>query len=112
MDSTAHAFSRTSLARAGVLLLGGLAACGGISSRSASPDAALPPVWPDEVTVSSCEDFATTAVGSYVISSNYWNKATCPGTQCMKVNTQTGAFSVTDGPPACGDSVASYPNVL
>jgi cellulose 1,4-beta-cellobiosidase len=114
MDSTAGfpVSSRMSLALAGGLLLSSLAACGGTTKRPASPDAALAPVWPDEVTVSSCEDFATTAVGSYVISSNYWNKATCPGTQCMKVNTQTGAFSVTEGPPACGDDVASYPNVL
>ena len=93
------------------LLLGGLGACGS-SSDSSTADAALPPVWPAEVTVNSCEDFATAAVGSYVISSNYWNKDTCPGTQCVEMNTASGAFSVTQGPPACGNNVASYPNVL
>jgi len=75
-------------------------------------DAALPPVWPAEQTVSSCDDFATIAVGSYVLQSNYWNKDTCPGTQCIEMNSVTGAFSVTQGPPACGNNVASFPNVL
>jgi hypothetical protein len=101
-------------ALAGFGLLIGLGACG---SSSATPtvstaDAAPPPVWSADVTVSSCEDFATIAVGSYVIASNYWNKDTCPGTQCIEMNSTTGAFSVTQGPPPCGNNVASYPNVL
>lgn len=93
---------------AGVVLLGG---CGSNSGGS-SADAALPPVWPAEQTVVSCDDFATIGVGSYVLASNYWNKDTCPGTQCIEMNSATGAFSVTSGPPPCGNNVASFPNVL
>jgi hypothetical protein len=37
---------------------------------------------------------------------------TCPGTQCMEINKATAAFTMTQGPDACGDIVASYPNVL
>jgi cellulose 1,4-beta-cellobiosidase len=100
-------------ALAGTILLSGLAACGSDSGGSSSGvDAALPPVWSSDVTVSSCDDFATIGVGSYVISSNYWNKDTCPGTQCIEMNSSTGAFSVTEGPAPCGNNVASYPNVL
>ena len=113
MELTARlkAFGRTSIVLVSVILLAELAACSGMAKRS-DIDAALPPVWPAEVTMNSCEDFASVAVGSYVIASNYWNKATCPGTQCMEVNTMTGAFCVTQGPPPCGNEVASYPNVL
>jgi hypothetical protein len=102
---------RIILTLAGVALLTGLGACGSSSSRI-SPDAAPPPVWPAEVTVNSCEDFATIAVGSYVVASNYWNKDVCPGVQCIQMNSSTGAFSVTQGPPPCGNNVASYPNAL
>jgi hypothetical protein len=114
METTAglNPASRMSLVRAGFDLLAGLAACGGMGQPPTEVDAALPPVWPAEVTVNTCEDFASVGVGSYVISSNYWNKVTCPGTQCMEINTATGAFSVTEGPPPCGDNVASFPNVL
>jgi len=116
MDSTvgSQAMGRTLVALTGLTLLVGLAACGGLGKHEngSNPDAALPPIWPAEVTVNSCEDFASVGVGSYVISSNYWNKAVCPGTQCVEINTATGAFSVTQGPPACGDYVASFPNVL
>jgi len=116
MDSTLGlhtSFRKKAIANAGVVLLGSLAACGGLGRRPAADvDAAPPPVWPADVTVNSCEDFATIAVGSYVIASNYWNKDVCPGTQCIEMNSATGAFSVTQGPPACGDNVASYPNVL
>jgi len=114
MDSTANpkASSRTSFARASITLFAGLAACGGLGKRPVEVDAALPPVWPAEVTVATCERYASVAVGDYVMQSNYWNLETCPGTQCVEFNTATGAFSVTQGPPACGDNVASYPNVL
>lgn len=117
MDSTvgSRARSRTSLAIGGAILLAGLAGCGddlGIIPDAAPVDAPAAPVWPAEVTDNSCEDFASWAVGSYVLQSNYWNKSLCPGTQCMEVNTATGAFSVTTGAAPCGDTVASYPNVL
>jgi hypothetical protein len=117
MVSTAgfRAFSRKTLTFGYALLLVGLAACGGMDERPSGGsglDAALPPLWPDEVRVDTCEDFASKSVGSYVVSSNYWNKTTCPGIQCMEINTATGAFSVTQGPPPCGDNVSSYPNIL
>jgi Glycosyl hydrolase family 12 len=98
-------------ALAGFCLLAGLGGCGD-DVGFAPMDAAAPPVWSSDVTVSSCDDFATIAVGSYVIASNYWNKDVCPGTQCIEMNSSTGAFSVTQGPPPCGNNVASYPNVL
>ncbi|HEY5284559.1 MAG TPA: hypothetical protein VIM14_17340 [Polyangia bacterium] len=62
--------------------------------------------------MSTCEERANVTVGSYLVQSDYWNKAVCPGTQCMDINKATGAFSVTQGPAPCGDNVASYPNVL
>lgn len=116
MDSTAglQAPSQTSFIVAAVMLLAGLAACGGLGERrdASSVDAPVAPVWQPDFTFSSCEDFATIGVGSYVVGSNYWNKATCPGTQCITVNKVSGAFVVTEAPPPCGDKVASYPNVL
>ncbi len=59
----------------------------------------------------SCEPFTTIPVGSYVVEADYWNETQCPGTQCLSIDTSTGAFSVTQG-PTCGNTVASYPNVL
>ena len=59
----------------------------------------------------TCEDFTTIPVGSYVVEADYWNDTQCPGTQCLSIDTSTGAFSVTQG-PSCGNTVASYPNVL
>ena len=117
MDATlaSKASSRRFRTTAGAALLMGLAACGGLGERppkGTTLDAALPPVWPAEITVNTCQDLASVAVGNYVISSNYWNKAVCPGTQCMEINAATGAFSVTVGPDPCGNNVSSYPNVL
>jgi len=96
---------------AALLLTGGLAGCGSSSGGSGTTGVDAP-VWSPDAAISSCDDFATTAVGDYVISSNYWNKATCPGTQCIEMNRSTGAFSVTQGPDPCGNNVASFPNVL
>jgi len=61
--------------------------------------------------VTSCKQYDGFNVGSYVIETNYWNLTACPGTQCMSVDTTNGSFTVTEG-PNCGDTVASYPNVL
>ena len=106
-------------------LLPVLAACG--SDSGSHPDGAIGaeaggPVdaplaveaghFPAEVTVSTCQERANVTVGSYLVQADYWNTATCPGTQCMDINKATGAFSVTQGPEPCGDNVASYPNVL
>ena len=105
-------FSRTSFTLGGVVLLAELAACA--RNPSASVDAA--PVveagsWSPGVTVNTCEDFATVPVGAYIVESDYWNRDSCPGSQCMSINDATGAFSVTQA-PSCGNTVASYPNVL
>jgi hypothetical protein len=116
MQSTvgSHGSLRTSFALAGVSLFMGLAGCGGLSDRpdGGSADAPLAPVWPASVTTTSCEDFESLSVGSYVIASNYWNKTTCPGTQCIEINTANGAFSVYKGPEPCGNNVGSFPNIL
>jgi hypothetical protein len=58
-----------------------------------------------------CDLYDNETVGSYVIETDYWNAAACPGTQCMTVDEVAGAFTVTEGPD-CGSTVASYPNVL
>jgi len=120
-----NVFARTSLAVGAVILLASLTACG--SDSGTRPDGAIEaeaggtvdaPLaseagrFPPEVTVSTCEERANVTVGSYLVQSDYWNKAVCPGTQCMDINKATGAFSVTQGPAPCGDNVASYPNVL
>jgi hypothetical protein len=120
-----HACSRISFALTSAVLLAEMAACGSSSTNrvdAASPAEAAGPVdvplavetgrWPAEVTVNTCQDFANVTVGSYVVQSDYWNKALCPGTQCMEINKATAAFTVTQGPAACGDNVATYPNVL
>ena len=118
-------FSKTSFALGVFILVAGLAACGddtGVRPDGATGAEAGRPLdaalasdasrWPAEVTVSTCRDYASVNVGSYVVQSDYWNKDVCPGTQCMDINKATAAFNVTQGPTACGNNVASYPNVL
>jgi len=117
--------SRSSFAAAGIVLLAGIGGCGSSSDHGADAagqleaggpaDAPLTSEvgrFPAAVTVNTCEDYANVSVGSYVVQSDYWNKSVCPGTQCMEINKTTAAFTLTQGPPACGDNVASYPNVL
>ena len=107
--------TRTSFTLASVMLLAGHAACGGLGVRGANEptvDAPVAPVWSPDISTTSCEDYATVSVGSYVVQSNYWNKATCPGTQCIQINNVTGAYAITQSAPPCGDKVSSYPNVL
>jgi hypothetical protein len=111
-------FSGTSSTLVGVVLLAELAACArspSARSPSAGVDADGPVVEagsePPGGTVNTCDQYAAVTVGSYVVESDYWNKGSCPGSQCMAINDTTGAFSVTQA-PNCGDTVASYPNVL
>ncbi len=52
----------------------------------------------------------TTNSPSYAVEFNYWN-GSCPGTQCMNVNTATGDFSVTEFTASCGNNVATYPAI-
>jgi hypothetical protein len=63
-------------------------------------------------TVTACERYQTVTVGSYIISTGYWNKDLCPGTQCLSIDDQTGSFTVTDATYSCGYNVAAYPSVL
>ena len=119
MNSTVglHSFCRTAFALAGAILFAGLSACGGLGERSGggvSIDAPVVPVWPADVTFKSCDQYAGMTVGPYYIQSNYWNLDNCPGTQCIEINTSTGAFSVTQGGAPCqnGESVSAFPNVL
>jgi len=115
MHSTAGS-SRTSSARLGVIVVAGLAACGGLGKRSGeqSLDAPVAPTWPAAVTYEGCDQYAGRTVGSYYIQSNYWNQDNCPGTQCIAINTSTGAYSVTKGGAPClgKETVSSYPYVL
>jgi hypothetical protein len=67
--------------------------------------------WPAEVRIDTCDPFRDVTVGSYVVETNFWNQGACPGTQCMAINSATGDFTVTQF-PSCGDTVASYPNLL
>ena len=84
----------------------GGAPAGGSGGAPANVDAAPPPN-----SVVTCGQYQNTTVGSYIVETDYWNLGSCPGTQCMTVNDTTGAFTVTQG-PSCGNTVASYPNVL
>lgn len=116
MHSTAGS-SRTSSALSGIIVVAGLAACGGKAARSGgdqSVDAPVVPTWTADVTFESCEQYAGRTVGSYYIQSNYWNQDNCPGTQCIAINTSTGAFSVTEGGAPClgKETVSSFPYVL
>jgi cellulose 1,4-beta-cellobiosidase len=113
------------LALVGTVLFTGLSGCGSDTGRfgdaasaldgTNGPDAPLAndaSRWPAELTVSTCEDFDNVNVGAYSVQTNYWNKSACPGTQCLDINKATGAFTVTQGPTACGNTVSTYPNVL
>jgi hypothetical protein len=50
-------------------------------------------------------------VGEYIVETDFFNQPACPGTQCLVIDTATGAFTVTQCPD-CGATVASFPNVL
>ncbi len=83
----------------------------GASSISAGGSGGFNTAWPQSVTVDTCDQYTTVPVGSYAVETNFWNQGSCPGTQCMAINDETGAFTVTKF-PNCGNTVASYPNVL
>jgi hypothetical protein len=92
----------------GVTVSGG---SGGAGASATGGAGGANTTWPQNVTVNTCEQYATVNVGPYVVESDFWNQGICPGTQCMAINNSTGAFTVTQF-PNCGDTVASYPNVL
>jgi hypothetical protein len=63
-------------------------------------------------TVDTCAPYQTVTAGNYVVECDYWNMPKCPGTQCLSIDDQTGAFSVTQATYSCGYNVAAYPNIL
>ncbi len=74
-----------------------------------------PITWPGE-TISTCGPPTynqNVQVGNYNVQSNYWNSAACTISQCVNINSATGAFSVIQGPtcPSSSD-VGSYPNIF
>ena len=84
---------------------------GGASTSAAGGAGGSNTTWPPGVTVNTCDSYTAVNVGTYVVESDFWNQGRCPGTQCMAINDTTGAFTVTQF-PSCGNTVASYPNVL
>lgn len=76
-----------------------------------TPTPTVTATWVPADTVNTCNGYESLNVGNYVIEADYWNPSTCPGTQCMNINSATGAFSVTEA-PICDNTVATYPNVL
>ncbi len=90
---------------------GGKAPAGSAGQAVAGASDAGPNMDAGQPVVNTCDPYKNVTVGSYIVETNYWNQSGCPGTQCMTVNATTGAFSVTQG-PNCGNTVASYPNVL
>ncbi len=65
-------------------------------------------------TINTCAKFQAVTVGSYIVQTDYWNQGTCPGTQCMSIDDQTGSYTVTKGDYHCAHdfNVAAYPSVL
>src|SRR5665213_1362780 len=61
-------------------------------------------------TISTCAPFKNVTIGPYIIQTNFWNH-NCPGTQCVDIDDQTGAFTVTQNTPVCPD-VSSYPSAV
>jgi hypothetical protein len=96
------------------LLLAGTTGCGGLTQADAGAstvDAPVAPVWPAEITHTSCARYDNFVVGSYVVQTDYWNDRCLQGDQCIAVNTATGAFVVDPGPQGNCQSVSSFPNV-
>src|ERR1700679_559778 len=65
-------------------------------------------------TINTCAPFQSVTIGSYIVQTDYWHHDLCPGTQCMSIDDQTGAFTVTKGNYNCPDNahVAAYPDIL
>lgn len=62
--------------------------------------------------VDTCVPFQSVPVGAYVVETDYWNKTKCPGAQCLRIDDQTGTFTLTSDSYSCGYDVAAYPNIL
>ncbi len=67
-----------------------------------------------DVIVNTCALFQSVPIsmGPYMVQTDYWNNGSCPGTQCMNIDTTTGAFSVTQGPTCGANTVGSYPDIM
>ena len=65
-------------------------------------------------TINTCAPFQSVTIGSYIVQTDYWQNNLCKGTQCLSIDDQTGAFTVTKGDYNCPDNfnVAAYPDIL
>jgi len=65
-------------------------------------------------TINTCAQFQSVTIGSYIVQTDYWQNNLCKGTQCLSIDDQTGAFTVTKGDYNCPDNfnVAAYPDIL
>ncbi len=63
-------------------------------------------------TIDTCAANAYVTAGSYVVGTNYWNPRQCGGEQCLSIDDQTGAFTVTQADFTCAPNVASYPFIF
>lgn len=78
---------------------------------TAAPNS-TPITWPGQY-INTCSAFKNVTIGSNVVETNYWNAGSCGVSQCMNINTVTGAFNVYAGPNCNnGNIVASYPNIF
>ncbi|HUO57781.1 MAG TPA: hypothetical protein VMV05_06355 [bacterium] len=77
----------------------------GLVTLLLSPACARAQAW------SSCAQYASVTIGSYVVITNYWSQGSCPGSQCVTANTSTGAWGVTQFTGTCAPDVASYPAI-
>ncbi len=65
-------------------------------------------------TLDTCVRYQAVTAGSYIVQTDYWNQGQCPGTQCVSIDDQTGAYTVTKGDYHCSSPyvVAAYPSIL
>lgn len=63
-------------------------------------------------TIETCEQYQGVTVGNYIVQTDYWNKGQCPGTQCVRIDDQTGSYTVIQATYDCGNSVAAYPSIM
>ncbi|HUO57373.1 MAG TPA: hypothetical protein VMV05_04260, partial [bacterium] len=64
--------------------------------------------------ITTCAQYQTVTTAStpaYDVQTNYWNKGSCPTTQCLWIDNVTGDFAVTAGDFTCSNTVATYPSI-
>jgi hypothetical protein len=66
-------------------------------------------------TINTCAPFQSVTIGSYIVQTDYWQNNLCKGTQCLSIDDQTGAFTITKGDYNCAADnyvAAAYPDIL